>query len=56
MLGVVVSLLAALEYRTVLRRIERGDPYRPPGWSLGLVAAVLLAALGLAMIGYLVAV
>jgi putative membrane protein len=56
LLGVVVNVLAGLEYRAVLRRIDRGDPYQPPGWSLGLVAAVLLAALGVAMVGYLIAV
>ncbi len=56
MLGVAVTVLAALEYRAVVRRIDRGDPYRPPGWSLGLVAAVLLAVLGVAMVGYLLAV
>src|SRR5689334_22215184 len=56
LIGVAVNVLAALEYRTVLRRIDRGVPYRPPGWSLGLVAAVLLAALGVAMVGYLIAV
>jgi putative membrane protein len=55
LLGVAVNLLAAVEYRAVLRRIERGEAYRPPGWSLGLAAAVVLAALGLLMVGYLIA-
>lgn len=54
LLGVAVNVMAAIEYRTVLRRIERGEPYRPPSWSLGLVAAVVLAVLGLVMIGYLI--
>jgi putative membrane protein len=52
-LGVLVSLLAAGEYRRVLARIDRGEPYSPPRWSLGLVVAVLLAALGVGMVGYL---
>ena len=54
LLGVAVNVLAAVEYRAVLRRIERGEAYRPPNWSLGLVAAAVLAALGLVMAGYLV--
>jgi putative membrane protein len=56
LLGVAVTALAAVEYRGVLRRIDRGEPYRPPGWSLGLAVAVVLAALGVAMVGYLIAV
>lgn len=53
LLGVVVIVLAAVEYRGVLGRIDRGEPYAPPRWTLGLVAAVLLAAVGVAMAGYL---
>jgi putative membrane protein len=56
MLGVLVNGLSVLEYRAVLRRIDRGEPYRPPMWSLGLAAAVVLAGIGLAMVGYLIAV
>jgi putative membrane protein len=52
-LGVLVTLLAAAEHRQVVARIDRGEPYRPPRWSLGLVVAALLAALGIAMVGYL---
>lgn len=52
-LGVLVTLLAAAEHRQVVTRIDRGEPYRPPRWSLGLVVAALLAALGIAMVGYL---
>jgi putative membrane protein len=55
LLGVAVCLLAGLEYRTVLGRIDRGEPYRPPVWSLGLVVAAALAAVGLSMAGYLLA-
>jgi putative membrane protein len=56
LLGVVVNVMAAVEYRAVLKRIERGEAYRPPTWSLGMIAAVVLAAVGLVMVGYLVAV
>lgn len=52
-LGVAVNLLAALEYRNFLKRYARGEPDRVPRWSLGLASALLLAAVGLAMIGYL---
>jgi len=52
-LGVFVNLFAAGEHRQVVARIDRGEPYRPPRWSLGLLLAVLLAALGVAMVGYL---
>src|SRR4051812_49131029 len=36
LLGVAVNVLAGLEYRQVLARIDRREPYRPPQWSLGL--------------------
>lgn len=53
LLGVTVNLLAAVEYRTVIGRIDRGEPFRPPAWSLGLGVAVLLAVVGVALAGYL---
>ncbi|HET6575409.1 MAG TPA: DUF202 domain-containing protein [Fimbriiglobus sp.] len=56
MLGVAVNVLSALEYRAVLRRIDRGESYCPPAWSLGLAAAVVLAAIGVLMVGYLVSI
>ena len=52
-LGVVVNLLAALEHRRVIGQIDRQEPYSPPRWSLGLLAAALMGALGVAMVGYL---
>jgi len=51
--GVAVSLLAGWEYRAVLRRIDRGLPYRPPAFALGLALAAALAAVGVAMVGFL---
>ncbi len=56
LIGVAVNVLAAAEYRVVLRRIDRGEPYAPPRWSLGLAVAGLLAVLGLGMTAYLVSV
>ena len=52
-LGVVVTALAAREYRGVLHRIDRREPYQPPRVSLGLVMAAVLAALGLVIVAYL---
>lgn len=55
-LGVVTNVLAAVEYRAVIHRVDRGEPYRPPRWSLGLLAAGVLVTFGLAMAAYLVSV
>jgi putative membrane protein len=55
-LGVAVTVLAAVQHFRFLRRIERGEPYRPSKLSLGLVVAAVLAAIGLAMTAYLLAV
>ena len=52
-LGILVTLLAAAEHRRILRRLNRGEDYVAPRWSLGLVVSVLLAALGAAMVAYL---
>ena len=52
-LGVAVTLLAAAEHRRVLGRLDRGEDYIAPRWSLGLAVSVLLAALGIAMVAYL---
>lgn len=53
LLGVLINLFAAWEYRIVIQRIERGEDYRPPRWSLALIVAVLLAAIGMGMIVFL---
>jgi hypothetical protein len=52
-LGVAVTLLAAQEHRRVVQRLNRGEEYLAPQWSLGLVVAVVLAVLGAAMVAYL---
>jgi putative membrane protein len=52
-LGVAVTLLAAAEHRRILRRLDHGEDYVAPRWSLGLVVSVLLAVLGAAMVAYL---
>jgi putative membrane protein len=52
-LGVIVTLLAAAQHRQVVQRIERRQEYVAPRWSLGVVVAVALAVLGMAMVAYL---
>jgi len=52
-LGVVVNLFAALDYRAFVKRYERGESDRVPSWSLGIMSALVLAALGIGIIGYL---
>ena len=56
LLGVATNVLAAIEYRAVIRRIDRGEAYCPPRWSHGLIVAGVLVAIGLAMAAYLVSV
>jgi putative membrane protein len=52
-IGVVVTLMSAAEHATFLRRLNRGDPYRAPKWSLGIVVAIFMAVLGIGMLAYL---
>ena len=52
-LGVLVNLLAALDHRRVIGQIDRQEPYSPPSWSLSLLVAAFMAALGVVMVGYL---
>jgi putative membrane protein len=54
LLGVVVNVLAAIQHRRFLRRVERHEPFEPSRWSLGIVVSVVLAALGIGMTAYLV--
>jgi putative membrane protein len=55
-LGVVVTVLAAAQHRMILARLEREAPEVLPRWSLGLVVALVLAAVGIVMVAYLLAV
>jgi putative membrane protein len=52
-LGVVVNVLAAIGHVRFLGRLERGEPYRPTRWSVGVIVAVVLAVLGVGMTAYL---
>lgn len=51
--GVVVTLLAAVQHWQFLNRLNRGAPYVPPRWSLALGVSVLFVLIGLGMAAYL---
>lgn len=53
-LGVAVVLLAAEQHRRFLVRHNRGEPYAASRWSLGLLVAMMLALIGIGMVGYLI--
>jgi putative membrane protein len=52
--GVAATFTAAVQHVRLLRRLDRGEAYRAPFWSLALVVAGVLALIGLAMAVYLV--
>jgi putative membrane protein len=52
-LGVLVNAAAAVQHAQFLRRLERGEPYRPAPWSLAIAIAAALSVLGLGTIVYL---
>jgi putative membrane protein len=52
-LGVVVVLAASWQHVRFLRRLDAGQPYQPPSWSLGVVVGIVLALLGVGMTAYL---
>lgn len=52
-LGVAANLFAAIKHWGVVRRLEKGDDLRFRPVSLGVVMALLLVVIGLAIAGYL---
>jgi putative membrane protein len=52
-LGIAVTILAGAQHRRILQRLNRGEDYIAPRWSLGLIVSLLLAILGVAMVAYL---
>lgn len=52
-LGVFVHVTAAAHHVGTLRRLGRGESYKPQLWSLGVVVTLILAALGVVMTFYL---
>lgn len=53
LLGVTVTLLAAWQHYRFVDQWERGLPFRPSRWSLGLIVCVVLALVGLGLATYL---
>jgi len=53
-LGAATNALAAVAHARFLRRFDRGEAYRAPAWSLGVVVAMILCAAGVALAAYLV--
>ena len=47
--GVAVNVLAAVGHVRLLRRLERGERYRPSAVSLAVGVALVIAALGVVM-------
>ena len=54
LVGVAVTVLAALQHRRFLERLDRRESYLPPRWSLGLVVSMLFVLIGLGLAAYLV--
>jgi putative membrane protein len=52
-LGICVTLLAALQHWRILQRLNRGEDYIAPAWSLGLVVSGVMAILGIGIVAYL---
>jgi putative membrane protein len=52
-LGVAVNVIAGAQHAAFLRRLERGEAYRPAKWSLAIAIAAALAVLGVGTVVYL---
>ena len=53
-LGVIVFIAAARDHARYLKKLERGDPAEPGESRLGVMLGLALAALGVAMVAYLI--
>ena len=53
-LGVLVNIVTAAQHARTLKRLTHGLPIVPEPWSVAIVVAVLLAAIGILMTAYLV--
>jgi putative membrane protein len=54
LLGVAITLGAAVKHYKTVRRLERGQPLRFSPWSLGMIVAFVLGLFGFALASYLV--
>ena len=52
-LGVSITVLAAREHAQIIGRLNRGEVFVPPVWSLGLIFSLFLTLIGTAMAFYL---
>jgi len=52
LLGIVVNMTAGFQHIHFLRRLRDGRPFEPPKWSLAVVVAFVLAAVGIGMVAY----
>ncbi len=55
-IGVAVNVFAAWDHARFLKRLRAGDAYEVPKSSFAIAVALVLAALGLGMVGYLITV
>jgi putative membrane protein len=53
-LGVAITLVAAVQHYRFMQRLDRGEGYVPPRWSLGLLVSAILIMIGAGMVAYLV--
>jgi putative membrane protein len=51
--GVMVNVVAATQQVGLVRRVASGKPYRATAWSFGVVVALMMAGLGVALTAYL---
>lgn len=54
-LGVLVNIFSAIEHARIMRRIKQNQEIEPANWSLAIVVAVVLAAIGVLMTIYIAA-
>jgi inner membrane protein YidH len=52
-MGIVVLLVAIWNHQRTMERLRRGELALPSRWSLGVIAGLLLAALGMGLAIYL---
>lgn len=52
-LGVLVNIFSAIQHARVMHRIKTNQEIEPASWSLAIVVAILLAAIGVLMTIYI---
>jgi putative membrane protein len=54
-LGIAMNLMAAWRYARLFAQLARGETAATERWPMGIILAIILALLGMAIVGYLVA-